>query len=585
MKYYSAERNVQLLISLMKQHGVKRVIVSPGATNVTFVASIQQDDYFELYSCVDERSAAYMACGLAFESREPVALSCTGATASRNYYPALTEAFYRKLPVLAITSTQNEGLIGQGVPQVIDRSQQPKDTLRMSVSIPTIQGVEDERYATLRLNSALLELRRGTGGPVHINLATNYSKDYSVKIINPVRIIRRYNCEDELPKIIKNTIAVCVGAHSIMSSELTDSIDLFCEKYNAVVLCDHNSSYHGKYRIQANLILDQDAFESKLKNIDLLIDIGEISGAYFSLKPKEVWRVGEEGELRDTYKTLSTIFQMSEKFFFNYYSHLTESEINTSYFQNWKDTDAELRRLIPELPFSNIWVAQEMSKRIPSNSMMYFAILNSLRSWNFFELPDGVDSFSNTGGFGIDGGLSSLIGASLFDKLKLYFAVVGDLSFFYDINVIGNRHIGPNVRIVVINNGVGMEFKNYHHNASIHEEKVNDYIAAAGHFGNKSQDLVRNFAENLGFLYLSASCKEEYIKNIDCFTSSQIGDRPILFEIFTDAENENEALKSIRNIKKDSLPSSSRFSSKMKKSVLNALGDKRTKALKDLIKG
>ncbi len=104
--FYTAEQNLQMLIYLMKQHGIRKVIASPGATNITFVASIQQDPYFEIYSAADERSAAYMACGLAAESGEAVALSCTGATASRNYVPGLTEAFYRKLPVLAIPSTQ-----------------------------------------------------------------------------------------------------------------------------------------------------------------------------------------------------------------------------------------------------------------------------------------------------------------------------------------------------------------------------------------------------------------------------------------------------------------------------------------------
>lgn len=94
------------------------------------MGSVQQDSFFEIYSCVDERSAAYMACGLAAEIMQPVVLSCTGATASRNYFPALTEAYYRKLPILAVTSTQEESKIGQLIPQVIDRSIQPADTVK-----------------------------------------------------------------------------------------------------------------------------------------------------------------------------------------------------------------------------------------------------------------------------------------------------------------------------------------------------------------------------------------------------------------------------------------------------------------------
>ena len=98
-QFYTDERNVQILIALLKKHGTKHIVASPGSTNVTFVGSVQQDSFFEIYSCVDERSAAYMACGLAAEIMQPVVLSCTGATASRNYFPALTEAYYRKLPI------------------------------------------------------------------------------------------------------------------------------------------------------------------------------------------------------------------------------------------------------------------------------------------------------------------------------------------------------------------------------------------------------------------------------------------------------------------------------------------------------
>lgn len=83
--FYTAEKNAQILIQLMKEHGIRKVVASPGSTNICFVASIQQDPFFEIYSSVDERSAAYIACGLSAESGEPVAISCTGATASRNY--------------------------------------------------------------------------------------------------------------------------------------------------------------------------------------------------------------------------------------------------------------------------------------------------------------------------------------------------------------------------------------------------------------------------------------------------------------------------------------------------------------------
>ena len=118
---YSNDKATQILVALLKEHGIRKVIVSPGTTNMCLVASLQYDSFFQIYSCVDERSAAYMACGMSCESGEAVVITCTEATASRNYLPALTEAYYRKLPILAITGFHNLDAIGHLQSQVIDR--------------------------------------------------------------------------------------------------------------------------------------------------------------------------------------------------------------------------------------------------------------------------------------------------------------------------------------------------------------------------------------------------------------------------------------------------------------------------------
>ena len=136
--YYTGEQNHQILISLLKQHNIKNIVVSPGIANSVFVGSIQNDDFFNKISVVDERSAAYVACGIAFETGEPVAISCTGATASRDYMPGLTEAYYSKLPILVITSSQPTNRIGHLVAQVTDRTSPPKDVAKISVEMPSV---------------------------------------------------------------------------------------------------------------------------------------------------------------------------------------------------------------------------------------------------------------------------------------------------------------------------------------------------------------------------------------------------------------------------------------------------------------
>lgn len=545
---YSSERNVQMLIYLLKQHQIRKVIASPGTTNINFVASVQFDDYFQVYSCVDERSAAYMACGMAEESGEPVVLICTGATASRNYVPGLTEAYYRKIPVLAVTATQHLGRVGQNMQQVLDRSMQMKDLVNYSMQLTTIHGQEDEWAAGVRINEALLELRHNGGGPVHINLETQYSQDFSEKELKPVKVIRRYCSGDEMPVINAAKVGVFVGNHSKWSAALTEAVDAFCQKYNAVVFTDNTSNYRGKYNVLAPLMASQDLFVFDETAVDLLIDIGNITGASIEIRSNEIWRVNPDGVIRDTYKKLTKVFQMEEAVFFNYYADANSSNKSSGFLQKCKDVQNILYHSIGELPFSNVWIAQQTASKIPANSIIHFGILNSLRAWNFFEIPESVLGYSNTGGFGIDGNVSSLIGASLAQQDILHFGIVGDLAFFYDINSLGNRHVGNNVRIMLINNGRGTEFRNYNHPAERFGKDADAYMAAAGHFGKKSHRLIRHYAEDLGYEYLSADSKESYLKNIDRFLIPEITDKPMLFEIFTDSKDESDAIYLMRHL-------------------------------------
>ena len=153
--YFTNQRNIQIVLSLLKANGIKRVITSPGATDIPINFSLQHDSFFILYSCVDERSAAYMACGMAAETGEPVALTCTGATSSRNYMPGLTEAYYRHLPILAITCSQPSSRIGHYFNQVTDRNHVPTDIVEESICAQIIKDADDEWDVTIKINKAM----------------------------------------------------------------------------------------------------------------------------------------------------------------------------------------------------------------------------------------------------------------------------------------------------------------------------------------------------------------------------------------------------------------------------------------------
>ena len=580
-RFYTNERNVQIVIALLKAHGIHRVIASPGTTNMTFVVSIENDPWFHIWSSVDERSASYLACGMAAETGEPVVISCTGATASRNYMPGLTEAYYRKLPVLAITSTRGNYKIGHLIDQQIDRRNIPNDIAIESVTIPMVKDYEDERFCEIEANKAILALKLNGGGPVHINMYTRYSHDFSVREIPHVNTIYRHTIYDkEWPSIPHDgRIVVRIGSHADFTEEQTRAIDEFCATYDAVVCCDHTSGYRGKYEVHGQLVFGQQMWQSSLRNTNLCIHIGEVSGDQFCVNAKHTWRVSPDGALRDTFGNLRRVFMMHETDFFNHYK---KKDCNhTEYLDSLNKEIDEIKNKIPNLPFSNIWMAQQMHDKLPKGCEIHFGIYHSLRSWNFFKLPMGIQAKCNVGGFGIDGGVSSMIGASLSNSDKLFFGVFGDLAFFYDMNVIGNRHVGNNVRILLINNGKGNEFRNYGHPCFFLGDEADKYIAAAGHYGNMSNLLVKNYAENLGYDYLKAANKEEFISVIEHFLSPHIGDRPILFEVFTETDDESNALETILNIVIDQ---KAQIKSNIKKAVKKVVGDKGIETIMKIIK-
>lgn len=582
--HYTVNKNALVLISLLKQYGIKKVIASPGTVNVPFVASIQQDDFFEVYSCVDERSAAYMACGLASESGEPVVITCTGATASRNYLPALTEAYYRKLPVIAVTGTDRIENVGHLMPQSIDRSQIQKDVAVCSVFLNQIRTDEQMWKCVVDANKALINATRRGGAPVHINLEINngyfFKKNmFPVEELPKAKKISYYDSLDDSPAIPNGKVAIFVGSHVPFTEAETNAIDYFCTKYGSVVFCDHTSNYHGKYRVLTGLIGQQENALSKVVP-DMLIHIGQISGDYASMGlagcAKSVWRVAPDGELHDTFKKLDCLFSVEEQKFFEYYSAQKQIGENNSYLAMCQEVYKELYDKIPqELPFSNIWVAKRLYQELPQNSFIQLGILNSLRSWNLFDSKSIVSESCNTGGFGIDGGVSSFIGASLAKKADYYYCVTGDLAFFYDMNVLGNRHIDNNVRLMVVNNGVGVEFKFYHHQSDFLD--VDKYIGAAGHFGNKSHELLKHYSEDLGFEYLSASNKEEFEKVYSRFVSEK-KDKPILFEVFTNASDDDKALYMINHLQGATLKQA------VKQEIKNIVGPSTIKAIKSIVK-
>lgn len=539
----------------MLAHGVRRVVVSPGTTHMEIVAGLQLNGGFEMYSCIDERGAAYMACGMAEKSGDPVAIICTESVASRNYNSAMTDAYYRQLPILAITGAHGYSKIGHLHTQIIDRSVSPNDTFKLKVQLPAIKSSEDVWMSNILLNKALLELKRSGGGPVHIDMPWSESKEFSAKELYKTRVIRRYFSEDTLPNLVGGgKIAVFLGTHTAFSESQERALDNFCAANDAVVFCSHTSGYRGKYAVESCLAASQRTKYSIFKDIKVLIHVGgpaadESTATKLSSSVREVWRVSPDGELRDTFKKLTCVFEMEEEEFFSKYS-AEGCRSKDDFLKECRRRIDKINIPVKDLPFSNIYIASLLSKQLPDGALIHFGMSNSLRAWSLFSFANRVTGGANSGTRGIDGVLSAFLGASLVNKDRLCFCVLGDLAFFYDINALQNESLGKNVRILLVNNDGGglMKTSGSQVYQFLGDVDADDYLVAEGHFGGSGSGVVKAYAEALGFEYLEASDKVSFDTVYKRFLTPEITDRPILLEVFTDAREDRMAFDIMNSI-------------------------------------
>lgn len=565
---YSDNINQQILIALLKEHGIKKIVASPGGTNPALVVSMQSDSFFEMFSCVDERSAAYMACGLAAEANEPVMLCCTGATASRNYMSALTEAYYRKLPILVLTCSKPNCYLGHLYPQVTNRNQYPADILKEGVHLQVVKDDNDKWDCEYKVNKAILALSHHGGGPAHINIECA-TQGCSTTKLPSIHAIRRISSSDDFPNLKEGKACVFIGSHQEIDAQLQTKIEKFCEQHNGVVLCDHTSGYHGKYAVCHALLGTQHHKLYDASKFNLIVHLGEMSGDYLTfekIQAPHVWRVSEDGEIRIRFSQLDYVFDMSDIDFFSHYISDTD-KVDTDNYSTLKNIYCQLYSNIPELPLSHIYLAHLLSPIMPKGCVIHFAILNALRSWDFFELDPSIRCNCNVGGFGIDGCTSSLIGASLVHPEKIYFLFTGDLAFFYDLNALGNRHIKNNVRILLVNDGKGAEFMHFMFPHYSVDRSL--FVSAGGHFANQSKELVKHYAQDLGFEYLQASSKEEFLQQYERFVTPELSPKPMLFEIIISTEGQSEAWKALCNLADFSKTEQSK--NKMKKGIKNIM--------------
>ena len=482
------------------------VVISPGSRNVPLAIGFASNEKFNCYSIVDERSAAFFALGLSQKSKKPTILICTSGSALLNYYPAVAEAYYSEIPLIILSADRPKYKINIGDGQTIDQSDVYKknilysNTLSQDCSHATEEIVKsnlqkiinnkDDSSKIQKLqksiqtnNEAMIEkafnLSINKMQPVHLNVpmeeplydfidSPSISIKLKKKIEKNLSIKDLDNCYKTINKASKILILIGVSDGYILSKKSIQKINS-CS--SMVVMKEHTSNVFnesfisnidrlvGPIELQSN---SDSAFDEL--SPEIVISLGgmivskKIKSFLRNYKPKKHFHIGNNISKDSFYSGVDHLEVSPNKFFEN----IVFKKIDSNYHNLWQDINRsklELHnRYMRVANFSDLKVFELLSNWIPKKYDIQVANSTPVRYFQLFDLKNKNHMFANRGTSGIDGSTSTAIGSSINSDLPVVL-ITGDLSFFYDINALWNKHIPPSFRIIIINNGGGGIFK------------------------------------------------------------------------------------------------------------------------------
>ena len=544
---YSEKKSVLQLVALLKAHDITHVVLSPGSRNAPLIHSLATDKDFTCYSIVDERSAGFFALGVSQALHRPVAVCCTSGTAALNLAPAVAEAFYQQLPLLVITADRPPAWTGQMDGQTIPQTALYGSMVRHAVQLPQVMDSEEEWYCNRLINEAILSLDNGIRGPAHINIPLSEPLfDFTTAALPPVRVIRRPKQDHRISeegayhqRFGRFTKRMIIVGQLPPENGLTELFEKLRKEQGVVVLADHLSNVQPGETSRYDVLL-RSATKEELSGLtpDLLITLG---GHVVSKRLKqfirtaaigEQWHISPMGEVTDTFQQVTDIVSSDNETFLRYLAETPSNNRSTAFADHWRSACATVTA--PEVSFSDLYAVGALMRSIPANATLQLANSHSVYLAQLFALPSSVHCFCNRGTNGIEGSLSTAVGYAAASE-RLTFLLTGDLSFFYDMNGLWNRHLSPNLRILLNNNGGGEIF---HTLPGLNRsEALNDFIAAA----HSSE--AKAWAEQQGLRYLAARSAEELQQKMPLFMNPN-SDKPVLLEVFTSAMENKEVIAS-----------------------------------------
>lgn len=494
---------IAALVDEFYQLGVRHAVFSPGSRSTTMAMLFKEHEGFETYMNIDERSASFMALGIAKAHKEPTVLVCTSGSAVAHYLPAILEAQYSGIPLIVLSADRPHTLLHVGAPQTVDQHKIFGTAVNYFEELAVPQESHYYTYPRQVARKAYMKAMDTKKGPVHINVPLfeplvpelsrnhfeagrssfkvvkpNYSSVFDCRhendlthINNAVDIAHGNDGTNEINDLFKRYERILILAGPQIDIDEANTIRFFGEALQAPILADPLSNVRGcgtsKVVISTyDALLAGQALWNELKP-DCVIQFGQIVVSKRVQQMIASWTDVEYVEVNPTMDSMNptgkTTIHMQASI--DVFTHLHgKNNSSDTYLNIWRRLDQagkkQLSTAIDEPHCFEGRTIRELQKQIPEDGQIFVANSMTIRDFDYFWFSGESKAvlYGNRGVNGIDGTISTALGLAANGKPT--YLVTGDLSLFHDLNglAVAQTH-NLNLIIILHNNDGGGIFE------------------------------------------------------------------------------------------------------------------------------
>jgi len=538
-----------LVSSLPSTHAV----VSPGSRNAPVIYALNASKV-TCHSIIDERSAAFVALGMAKELRQPIILSCTSGTAALNYYPAIAEAFYARVPLIILTADRPADKIDAWDGQAIRQKGVYTNHIRAEFQTPEVY---DDEAPFLAIAERLIKcLDAEISGPIHINI--------------PIREPFYDFTEDGISKnphlhneIAQQTINVASIAAHVKQDFLSKKVLVFngmddgeniviASDDGTVMLSDITSNQTSDIHYWDSMLFSA---QSKPKGLDflsvlrpdVLITTGTTTvskGLKRFLqyhKPELHIHLSRHFEVGDMFDSSPQIINPEEIKRVEETDNDIDGEREGAYVNAWLNMTQEFKSRFSQLDWSlynEFCVTNYVLNNLPKEAQLHISNSMPVRYVSFLLNSDVSNNsvYCNRGTSGIDGSTSTAVGAALVSRSDVYL-VTGDVAFFYDINALFNTKLPQNLKVILLNNHSGGIFE-----MITGPDKMGDSLSFQT---TPHSYTAEKLTSHFGLGYFRAETIGSFAQGLDLLKYSEV---PFVLEVITRKDKNRVFLDLFKNL-------------------------------------